>query len=175
MWDNINRVLLAGTGPIVQEVVDVHFEILQLILLHVRNVVLQLLQCGQLHVRHHAAILVKAPQNAGHQTEHKKEVQSIFRVYSRGKKLALQSYFPKYVIWIQYKKAPPPPSHTHKIKYNVSPMIPPYTLSLHLPDALIWCFAISFDGTTFLLVFGPAGTLASSVTIMSKFALAAPL
>lgn len=45
----------------------------------------------------------------------------------------------------------------------------------HLPDILIWYFAISFDGTTFLLVFGPAGTLAGSVTVMSKFALAAPL
>lgn len=55
------------------------------------------------------------------------------------------------------------------------PLIPPYFLFLHLPDALIWCFAISFDGTTFLLVFDPASTLASSVTVMSKFALAAPL
>lgn len=50
-----------------------------------------------------------------------------------------------------------------------------FLLSFHLPDILIWYFAITFDGTTFLLVFSPAGTLAGSVTVMSKFALAAPL
>ena len=44
-----------------------------------------------------------------------------------------------------------------------------------LPDVLIWCFSISFDGAAFLLVFSPAGTLASSVTVVSEFALAAPL
>lgn len=67
--------LLAVTGPVVQEVVDVHFELLQLILLHVSNVVLQLLQCGQLHVRHHAPFFVKAPHDAGYQADHKKETK----------------------------------------------------------------------------------------------------
>lgn len=45
----------------------------------------------------------------------------------------------------------------------------------HLPDVLVGYFAISFDGTTFLLVFSPACTLAGSVTVMSEFALATPL
>lgn len=47
--------------------------------------------------------------------------------------------------------------------------------SPYLPDVLIWCFSISFDGATLQLVLGPAGTLACSVTVMSKFALAALL
>lgn len=62
-----------------------------------------------------------------------------------------------------------------KIKNQSKPLTPPCFLSLSLPDALIWCFAISFDSTTFLLVFGPASTLAGSVTVMSKLALATPL
>lgn len=70
MWDVVNGVLLAVTRPVVQEVVDVHFELLHLILLHVGNVVLQLLQRGQLHVRHHAPLFVKAPHDAGHQADH---------------------------------------------------------------------------------------------------------
>lgn len=43
------------------------------------------------------------------------------------------------------------------------------------PDILIRYFSISFDGTTFHLVFSPGGTLAGSVTVVSKFALATPL
>lgn len=73
MWDVVDCVLLAVSRPVVQEVVDVHFELLKLILLHVSDVVLQLLQCGQLRVRHHAPLLVKAPQDAGHQTATKKK------------------------------------------------------------------------------------------------------
>lgn len=69
MRDIVNGVLLAGPGPVVQEVVDVHFELLQLVLLHVGNVILQLLQRGQLHVRHHAALFVQTPHDACHQTE----------------------------------------------------------------------------------------------------------
>lgn len=44
-----------------------------------------------------------------------------------------------------------------------------------LPDVLIWYFSIGLDGTALLLVFSPAGSLTSSVTVMSKFALTAPL
>jgi len=54
-------VLLAVAGPVVQKVVDVHFEILELVLGHVGHVVLQLVHGGQLGVRHHAALLVQAP------------------------------------------------------------------------------------------------------------------
>lgn len=46
---------------------------------------------------------------------------------------------------------------------------------LHLPDVLIRHFAVGFDGATLLLVFGPAGALTGSVTVMGKFALAASL
>lgn len=46
---------------------------------------------------------------------------------------------------------------------------------LLLPDALVWCFAIGFDGATLLLVFSPTGALARPVAVMGKFALAAPL
>lgn len=47
--------------------------------------------------------------------------------------------------------------------------------SLYLPDVLIRGFPIRFDGATLQLVLGPAGTLACSVAVMSKLALAALL
>lgn len=68
MRDDINCVLLAGSRPVVKEVVDVNFEFLQLVLLHVSNVILQLLQCCQLHIRHHTTLLVQSPHDARHQT-----------------------------------------------------------------------------------------------------------
>lgn len=68
MGDDFNCVLLAVPWPIVKEVVDVNFEFLQLVLWHVSHVVLQFLQCGQLHIRHHASLLVQSPHDAGHQT-----------------------------------------------------------------------------------------------------------
>lgn len=77
MRDDVDCVLLAVSGPVVQEVVDVHFELLQLILLHVRNVVLQFLQCGQLHVGHHAPLLVKSPHDTGSQTSHNSEEEDM--------------------------------------------------------------------------------------------------
>lgn len=73
MGDFFNPVLLAGPGPVVHKIVDVHFEVLQIILFHVLDVVLQLVQRGQLHVRHDAPVLVEAPQDAGHQTDHMRE------------------------------------------------------------------------------------------------------
>ena len=69
----INAVLLAAAGPVIQEVVDVHFEVLQIVLRHVSNVILQLLQCYHLRVRHHAPIFVKAPQDASPQTDHRQK------------------------------------------------------------------------------------------------------
>lgn len=73
VWDVIDCVLLAATGPVVQEVVNVHFQLLQVVFWHVGDVVLQLVQRGQLHVRDHAPLLVEAPQDASHQTERTEE------------------------------------------------------------------------------------------------------
>lgn len=47
--------------------------------------------------------------------------------------------------------------------------------SFHLPNVLIWRLSVRFDGPAFHLVFRPGGTLACSVTVMSKLALATPL
>lgn len=45
----------------------------------------------------------------------------------------------------------------------------------HSPDVLIGGFSKSFDGSALQLVLGPAGALARSVAVVSKFALAALL
>lgn len=67
--DAVHRVRFAGTRPEVEEIVYVDFEVLQVIAGEVADVVLQLVQGGQLHVRHHTALLIRTPHDASGETE----------------------------------------------------------------------------------------------------------
>lgn len=44
-------------------------------------------------------------------------------------------------------------------------------MNSYLPDTLTWCLANLFDGSTLLLVFIPACTLAGAITVMGKLTL----
>lgn len=69
MRDAVHRVRFAGARPEVEEIVYVDFEVLQVVAGDVTDVVLQLVQGGQLHVRHHAALLIQTPQDTGGETK----------------------------------------------------------------------------------------------------------